>query len=95
MSKHYSLRKLPNLKTIRYAALTLLNLNKVVTTLEVKDYLYQKGYAIEHADIIHWMSCLSKKEGWESTFDGQIREYRMQAYPGYDLCCEAVGFSSN
>jgi len=95
MSKHYPFPKFPNLKTIRFAALTLLSLNKVVTPIEVKNYLRRKGYTIDHADIIHWMSCLSKKEGWESSFDGHVREYRMQAYPGYDMCCEAVGFSSN
>lgn len=95
MSKHYSLPKLPNIKTIRSAAIALMNANQVVTTIEVKNYLSRKGYLVDHSDIVHWMICLAKKEGWYSYFDGQLKTYQLKEYPGYDLCCEAVGFSSN
>lgn len=95
MPKHLPLPKLPNIKTIRYAALTLMHINTSVTTIEIKNYLSRKGYLVDHSDISHWMGCLAKKEGWISSFDGRLREYRLQDSPGYDLCCEALGFSSN
>ncbi len=95
MSRHYPLPKLPNIKTIRYAALTLMQINEVVTSLEVKNYLCRKGYMVDHADISHWMNCLAQEEDWQTQFDGRLREYRLRTDMGYDLCCEAVGFSSN
>ncbi len=94
MSKHYSSTPLPDLKTIRYAALTLLQMQHRVTPQEVDDYLRRKGYLVDFLDVVHWMACLAKKEGWSSEFDGQQREYRLRVNE-YDLCCEALGFSSN
>ena len=94
MAKHEIPSKIPTIKTIRYAALTLMQINGVVTTLEVKNYLSKRHYLVEHTEIIHWMHHLAKKEGWESHFDGRLREYRLKEST-YDLCCEALGFSSN
>ena len=95
MPEHYPLPQSSMIKTVRFAALALMYINQTVTTVEIKNYLRRQGYRIDHSDIIYCMSCLARKEGWESSFDGQFREYRLRAYPGYDLCCEALGYSSN
>ena len=95
MSKNYSLPRLPNIKIIRQAALSLLHTNQEVTTIEVKNLLARKGFLADHAEIIHWMVCIARKEGWQYNFDGKVRTYRLKPYPGYDLCCEAIGYSSN
>ncbi|MEL6635852.1 MAG: hypothetical protein AAFW73_03190 [Bacteroidota bacterium] len=85
---------LPDVKTIRHAARTLLQMQARVTPREVRDYLLRQGYFVDHSDIVHWMACLAQQEGWARSSLGEQSEYRPRVR-SYDLCCEALGFSSS
>ena len=89
--------KFPDRMTVRIAAATLIMVNKITTSLEVKDFLEHQGYHAEQKNISKLMVWAAEEEGWLYFYNGKFRVYMFGEEKDNETMieCDLLEFSSN
>lgn len=65
---------------IRFAATALILAEGSTTTLDVKNFLRQRGYEARQADISQWMLVIGLWENWSIHNNGKHRIYNFPTF---------------